>query len=119
MKKWVGLILLAALVVVVVNDGGRHLKAVYQADEVSRELMAKAIQGSQAPGAGSPFPVVEALAREKGVEITKYDQQPDGLTIGVRVWVYGTWVTGPVQAYLKKVPRSTPYPVEATVRSTP
>lgn len=119
MKKWIGSILFAACVLVVVNDGGRHLMAVYKADEVSRELMAKAIQSSQASGATAAWPEIEAMARAKGVEITKYDPQPGGLTISVRVWVYGTWVAGPVQAYLKKVPKDAPYSVEASVRSTP
>ena len=117
MRKWIGWILLAAVVLTVVNDGGRFIVGIYKLDEASRSMIAQATTiASRDPSANSAWPTVQDEALARGVEVTGFEQTGDTVTIGLRSTVAGTWVAGPVRAYLAKLPTATPFPLTRVAR---
>jgi len=120
MKKWLGWILFAIVVITAVNDGGRFLAATYKLDDVSRTILleARAVAAKDA-SANSAWPTVQRLAQDNGLEAIGFEQTSQGIAVALRVQVTGTWAVGPAYAYLTKQPLSTPYPLERTVRATP
>jgi len=112
MKKLLIGLLIIALAATFINDLGRWVTTSYHLDSNLREIADDAAAAARvSPTRGAP--TASETARAYGIEVTAYEQKNNTVYVTARMPVTGTWLVGPVLAYLAKKPVATPYYVEA------
>lgn len=119
MLKWIGRVLLILLAAAIINDGGRYVAARYRIDDVTRQMAFAASQAARdkMPGTNTGWPAAAKLAQGSGVEVTGYTQAGTAVAITTRVQVPGTWLAGPVIAWIEHKPLGTPLTISNEARS--
>ncbi len=118
--KWMVRAALLLLLATVVNDGGRYLAALYRIDDVTRNMaFAAAVMAKGRPGADTGWPAVATLAQDSGVEVTGYRQTGNTVVVTTRAQVPGTWLAGPILAWVTHQPTQAPLTItqEASSKS--
>ncbi len=113
-RTWIKIALVVALALAVVNDVGRYLIATYRLDDKTRDMAFEAGEVARTtPGSNSGWAAAAQIAQDSGIEVTGYGQDARGATVATRIYVYNSYLIGPIRALIKRQPLHTPVPIEA------
>jgi hypothetical protein len=93
-----------ALVVLVLNDGGRYAQAVIDLHTSTGQVLDSAALGAAKQTQAQLGQQIAALAATQGIRVTQFASGPSGLTVWSEEDVKGTWVIGPYLAVSHGVP---------------
>jgi hypothetical protein len=113
MTRWIRRALVVAVMLTIVNDVGRYAVASYRISERSRAMAFEAAKVAKADlSSNSGWPAAQRIAQESGLEVLGYEQSQQSATVVTRISVTGTWVLGPVYAFMTRQPLSKPFTID-------
>jgi murein DD-endopeptidase MepM/ murein hydrolase activator NlpD len=122
MKRFLGSLLVLALVAVLVNDGGRYLRSYSDLNLKTNDLASWASVNGRDLSAQQGFAKLAEKAKPDGIAIVRYDCDGQRLHVWTEKQVTGTWIAGTVIAMHGGVPfataRNTPIAIYRNVEAT-
>jgi hypothetical protein len=104
LKRILIILFWAAIVALILNDGGRYAQSVIDLRTSSGRVLDKAALGSAKQTQAQFGQQIGALAAVQGIRVTQFASGPGGVTIWTEEDVTGTWVIGPYLAVSRGVP---------------
>ena len=113
LRTWIKVILVVALALAAVNDTGRYVMALYRLDDKTLDMAFESAQIAKVnPASNSGWPAAAKIAQDSGIEITGYGQNARGASVATRVYIYNTYLVGPIRAIIMRRPLNSPMPIE-------
>jgi hypothetical protein len=110
---WLKRALVLAIALTLINDVGRYLVASYRLTERSRAMAFEAARVAKADlSSNSGWPAAQKIAADAGIEVIGYEQSQQNATVVTRISITGTWVLGPVYAFMTRQPLSKPFTID-------
>jgi hypothetical protein len=104
MKRILGIVVLVAILALILNDGGRWFNAKSQLRTATSELSGWASTSARVVGRDKAAQELVNQATIRGVRVSQYGQDDNGIQIWTEQDVRGTWLLGPYIALSKGVP---------------
>jgi hypothetical protein len=93
-----------AVVVLILNDGGRYGQAVIDLRTSTGQVLDSAALGAAKQSQAQLGQQIGTLAATQGIRVTQFAAGPTGVTLWTEEDVRGTWVIGPYIAMSHGVP---------------
>lgn len=118
LKKVFGIVLPLIVIAVVINDGGRYLRAMYSLSSATQSAAyASASIARTNPDRTLSWKAGDVVARKNGAEIYGYDLTDNEVHLWTRMPVNGTIALRSIHHYLAKEPATAPLIVDDEVSS--
>ena len=115
MNRIVKILIAAAIVALVLNDGGRWGQSVIDLRSSTGQVLDQAVLAARRSSQTELANQLAQLAAIQQIRVTQYALTPTGLRVWTEEDVRGTWVVGPYMALSRGVPLakafSTPFVV--------
>ncbi len=106
-------ILIIALILFVaavfLNEVGHYARARYDLNNATNDIADRLSRYARGKSRVQAANQAAAIARQEGVEVYQYDQDPTRVQVWARVKVAGTLIVGPYRAWRAGKPLDTPY----------
>ena len=106
MKRMLKILLVAGVLALILNDGGRWAQAVVDLRSSTGQVLdqtALAVRHTSQPQLAN---LLAQQASAQGIRVTQYALTPTGVRIWTEETVSGTWVVGPYLALSRGIPFS-------------
>jgi hypothetical protein len=105
-----------AVVVLILNDGGRYAQAVIDLRTSTATVLDAAALGAAKQSQSQLSQQIGTLAATQGIRVTQFATGPQGITIWTEEDVKNTWVIGPYLAVSRGVPIGQAFATPFTVK---